>query len=957
MEFRLLGPVEIVSACGALEVGPPKQRIVLASLLLTPRQAVPADVLAGRLWGEEPPLAARESLYAYIARLRRSLRQAADGDEPVRLLRGAGGYLIDVEPDGVDLHRFRRLVEEARTARTVGEDGRAVRRLREALAMWRGKPVAGLPGDWAVRLRDGLSQQRVAAMTQLGAVQLDCGRHADIVDDLAGWVAEHPLSEPLVAHLMLALYRSGRATEALMVYERTRRHLAEALGNDPARTLQLLHQQILRQDPALTPASAADTEAAGSAHAPAAPPPRRPVESVTPAQLPADVAAFAGRAEHLRRLDALLPDGDDGTPTVVISAIGGAAGVGKTALAVHWAHRVADRFPDGQLYVNLRGFDPDGSAMNPAEALRGFVDAFEVPPQRVPEDLTARAALYRSLLAGRRMLVVLDNARDADQVRPLLPGSPGCVAVVTSRNQLSGLVAAEGARPLVLDLLTATEARQMLARRVGAARVAAEPIAVDEIIERCARLPLALAIVAARAATHPDFPLGTLADELRDSRQRLDVLTGDDATTDVRAVFSWSYQTLGPGAGRLFRLLGLHPGPDFAAPAAASLAGVPVRYLRPLLAELTRGQLVREHTPGRYGFHDLLRAYATELAHQHDADDVRRAALHRLLDHYLHTAHGAGMLLEPYQEPITLAPPIAGVIREDLAEHEDALAWFAAEHSQLTAAVEQAARTGCDTHAWQLAWSLSPYFQRRGHWRDWATVQQTALDAARRLADPVGRAYAHRGLGAAQMWLGRYDEAQPHLRHAIELYDEVGNYNAQARTQLLRAALYARQERLQEAFDQTREAHDLYVATGNQTGRARTLNNMGWYSIQLGHHQAALAHCRKALTLQEEVGDRIGQANTWDSLGYAHYHLGEHTQAATCYQRAIDLYRELGDQYDQSSALTRLGDVLVASGDGVAARDAWQQALNIFDELGHPDAEQVRAKLVRFADGADQRSG
>jgi hypothetical protein len=355
-----------------------------------------------------------------------------------------------------------------------------------------------------------------------------------------------------------------------------------------------------------------------------------------PRQLPAAVAHFAGRTGELATLTGLLHGRADTGGTVVISAIGGTAGVGKTALAVHWAHRVADRFPDGQLYVNLRGFDPGGQVMDPAEAVRRFLDALNVSPERIPVDLDAQAALYRSQLAGKRMLVVLDNARDTAQVRPLLPGAPGCLVVVTSRNQLTGLIASDGAHPVTLDLLTGEEARQLMVRRVGADRVAAEPAAVAEIITRCAHLPLALVLVAARAAVRPHGGLRVLAKELRDARQRWQMLTGDDPASDVQAVFSWSYQTLTSDAARLFRLLGLHPGPEVSAVAAASLARLPASTARPVLTELTGASLLVEHTPGRYAFHDLLRAYATDLTQRIDSDRHRRAATHRMLDHYLH---------------------------------------------------------------------------------------------------------------------------------------------------------------------------------------------------------------------------------------------------------------------------------------------------------------------------------
>jgi len=671
-----------------------------------------------------------------------------------------------------------------------------------------------------------------------------------------------------------------------------------------------------------------------------------------PAQLPLDVRGFTGRGDELDRLDALLAQTAD-QPTAVVVALSGTAGVGKTALAVHWAHRVADRFPDGQLYVNLRGFHPNGSAMEPAEAVRGFLDAFAVPPQRIPTTLTAQAALYRSLLAGRRVLVVLDNASAADQVRPLLPSNPTALVVVTSRNQLTGLVAVEGAHPLTLDLLTRDEAHELLARRLGADRVAAEPGAVDEIITRCARLPLALTIVAARAAIHPDFPLAVLAAELLDTPGRLDALGDPDALADVRAAFSLSYHTLNTDAARLFRQLSLHPGPDISAPAAGSLSGVPIRRGRRLLAELTHANLISEHRSGRYTFHDLLRAYATELTHALDSDTQRLAASRRMLDHYLHTAHTAARQLHPCRDPITPAPPQSGVTAEDLPSHERALDWFAVEHATLLAIIDEAASGGFDMHTWQLAWTLADYLDRRGHWHDCAATQGVALEAAQRLVDLAAQAYAHRGLAGALARLGRLDDAHTHYRQALALSGELGDHTAQAHVHLLLAWISELGGNNHEALNHAQRALDLSEVTGDPTWRALALNMVGWYHALLGDHQRALNHCQQALNLQQTFRDRFGEAGTWDSLGYAHHHLGNHQQAIVCYQHAIDLRRELGDLYHEAATLARLGDVHHAAGDPDTGRNAWQRALNILDELGHPDADHIRTKLCQTHCRAD----
>jgi tetratricopeptide (TPR) repeat protein len=665
-----------------------------------------------------------------------------------------------------------------------------------------------------------------------------------------------------------------------------------------------------------------------------------------PRQLPAAVAHFAGRADELAALNGLLRDRADTGGTVVISAIGGTAGVGKTTLAVYWAHQVAHRFPDGQLYVNLRGFDPGGQVMDPDEAVRRFLNALQVPADRIPADPDAQAALYRSQLAGRRMLIVLDNARDTGQVLPLLPGAPTCLVLVTSRNQLTSLVAMNGAYPISLDLMSTAEARELLAGRLGPDRMAAEPDAVERIIIRSAQLPLALAIVAARATSSPRLPLAMLAGDLVEAHEPLDALTGDDPHTDVRAVFSWSYRALTPEARRLFRLLGLHPGPDVSPHAAASLSAVTLAEVRLPLAELTRANLLVEQPPGRYTFHDLLRAYASQLAHASDSDQDRIATTRRMLDHYLHTAYAAAQLLDPLRDPILLTAPQPGVAPEYPADHQQALAWFTTERAVLLAAVDRAATTGFDTYAWRLVWTLEDFLDRRGHWHDWVTACRAALAAAGRLADPNAHANAHRHLARAYTRLGLFDDAYSHLQRALDLYHQAGDQIGEAYTHNNLAVVRGRQGRYAEALDHARRSLALHRAADHTIGQADALNLVGWYHAQLGDHQETLISCEQALTLYRRLRDRPGQAATWDSLGYAHHHLGDHDLAVICYQHAIDLYQELGDRYEEASALACLGDVHHTAGTPGASRDAWRRALTILEELDHPDAERVRVKLA-----------
>ena len=666
-----------------------------------------------------------------------------------------------------------------------------------------------------------------------------------------------------------------------------------------------------------------------------------------PRQLPAAVPGFVGREAELRALSAPLdqPGGPPGT--VLISAIDGTAGVGKTALAVYWAHSVAWRFGDGQLYVNLHGFGPPGPPVTPAEVVRGFLDALEVPPEKIPARPESQAALYRSLLVGRRLLIVLDNARDTEQVRPLLPGSPGSLVVVTSRAELAGLAAIEGARLLTLDVLTGSEAVELLARRLGRDRVTAEPAALTALAGFCARLPLALAIAAARAAARPRFPLAVLAAELRDDAGRLDALDVGDAASSVQAVFSWSCRQLTGPAARLFRLLSVHPGPDISAPAAASLTGSGPHESHQMLGELTRAHLISEHAPGRYAFHDLLRAYAAEQARAHDGASARRAALHRVLDHYLHTAYAARLLLRPPpRPPITLVVPQPGVTPESPGGYQQALDWFTAEHQVLLAVASLAAETGFDVYAWQLPWSMADFLVRCGYLHERAALQRSALEAATRLGDKSGQAAALLQLGAACHALGDYDQARDRLSDGLGLYRQIGDLCGEARVRMMIGSLLGDQGRDAAALSQAEQALDLFRALGDRAGQAGALNDIGCCHAELGHLRQARVVCEEALALQQELGNRIGEAVSWDSLGRAEYQLGNLAGAAECYQRAMRLFRELRARSAEAEACTHLGDIRHADGDHFAARTAWLRALDIFDDLHHPQADKVRERLM-----------
>lgn len=913
-EIRLLGAVEVWAAGKLLPTGQPKQRSVLATLAVDAGRLVTWDTLVYRVWGDSPPNGVRAALYSYVTRLRQLLGQAAAHDgEPSPLDRGrSGGYVLRIDPDKVDLHRFRDLVDRSRAANVSAQAAM----LREALALWRGEALSGISGHWAARMREGWRQERMDAVVSWAQAEQRLGRPGVVIGPLADMLAENPLVEPLALELMRALCSTGRRAEALDCFAVMRHRLVEELGAEPGTELRELHQHILR-----------DTIAPDQLTSPGA--------RYVPAQLPRNIPGFTGRDVELARLDSLSADG---RPVAVVV---GTAGIGKTTLAVHWGHRASGRFPDGQLYLNLRGFDPDGRPTGPATAVRGFLEALDVPQPRLPTDFDAQVALYRSLLAGKRILVVLDNAYDAEQIRPLLPAARGCMAVVTSRNHLPGLVVTEGAHPIHLDLLSTNESLDLLSRRLGHARVDAEPAAAVAIVERCARLPLALAIVAARAVTHPGLTLAGLALELADTQARLDALDTGDQATQIRAVFSWSYTGVSRSAARIFRLLGLPPGPDISLAAAASLADLPIADIRPLLAELAEAHLINEHAPGRFTLHDLLRAYAAEQPESH-----RHAATHRLLDHYLHSANAADRLTNPHRDPITLPAAQPGSIVDGVTDVRLADAWLTTEHHVLLTTINHAMANGWDTHTWQLGWILAHSLYRRGYWHDQVSTGRAAVAAAQRVGDVLAQSRTSRSLARAYLQLGDYDRAQTHLGTALNLADGADDQVGQADAHHILGWVLERKGCHTEAFASARQALTLYRTAGHVSGEARALNTIGWFHAQLGDHHEALRLCEGALDLHQKLGHREGQAATWHSLGYTRHHLGQHERALTCYQHALALFRDLHDRYYEGDTLARIGDTHRAAGHLGPADIAWRLALTILDDLNHPDAEDVRKRIA-----------
>ncbi len=684
---------------------------------------------------------------------------------------------------------------------------------------------------------------------------------------------------------------------------------------------------------------------------------------VVPRRLPAGAAFFAGREAELKELDALLgqdggqygPDGPGGA--VVISAVAGMAGVGKTALAVHWARRVAGRFPDGQLYVNLRGYDAEGAAVTAEEVTGWFLLALGVPAGQIPADAQARSGLYRSVLAGRRVLVMLDNARDAAQVRPLLPGSAGCLVVVTSRSALAGLAAAEGARPLRLGPLGAEQGVRLLAARLGPERVAAEPGAVTELVARCGHLPLALAVMAARAAADPGLPLGVLAEQLAGAADaeaaagaagpgpgRLEVLETGDPATSLGQLLSWSHRQLSPPAAQMFAMLGVHCGPDITVPAAASLAGVSRPQAGRALAELADASLAAEHRPGRYVLHDLVRGYAAGVARQALGEAGIRAAVERSVDHYLHT----GYISCDLPPPFALAPPAPGVLPEKLPGEAELQDWAQTNQQVQLQAIAQAAAAGLVTRAWQMffgqAWSLGG----QGYWADCLAIAEVVVAAAEATGDQVALGWTHATVGRYGTFTGAHDEDRAHLARALDHFRRAGDLSGQAWAHLFTSGAYTMRGDLAEAIVQSGQALALFRQTGDQAGQGWALAGLGICHAYLGDCELARGYAGQALEVTPETGDPTTLAMAWHARAFVHSQLGEQRKAISCYRQALALAGERKHPMARGVLvimLAEFGDICRAAGDLPAAVQAWQQALQVLSDLGWPDLFGIQARL------------
>lgn len=914
MEVRLLGPVELWRDGREVRLGTPQQRLVLAALAIAPGEPVAVADLVTRVWGDGLPGDARNVLQTHVSRLRGLVAGATGVPRSQAIRRTGDSYLLAVAPEQVDLCRARQLVADARRVAADGPAGdRAASALaRQAAELRRGTPLAGLRGGWVEQARAGIEQEWLGWQVDRFEAELRLGQPEAVAGPLSALLTDHPLDERLAQLLMLALYRTGQQSEALRVYGRIRQRLIEELGDEPGSRLQRLHQQVLRRDPQLDHPSPPAGEPVGSEPVGSGPVSSGPAGSTTgspgagagrpvpvrPRQLPPEVPNFTGRASKLRQLDSLLHDRAANRSVAVISAVAGMAGVGKTALAIYWGHRVRDQFPDGQLYVDLRGYAP-GPPRSPASVLAAFLRSLGVAADQVPVDLDEAAALYRSLLADRMVLIVLDNAADSAQIRPLLPGASRSVVLVTSRAALPGLVVREGAHRLDLDLLTEPESVGLLAALLGPDRAAAEPAAVAELAQRCAYLPLALRVAA--ASLPPGGRVADLVAQLRD-RGTLPVLAGaGEADVTVPAVFDLSYTRLPAPTQRAFRLLGLVPGPDLTAEALAALTAATPAQAEVWLAELARLHLVKPVARDRYVCHDLLREYAAGRAQDEDAGDWQ-AALTRLNDYYLSAADAATNRILPH--PLRL-PPDQDRARPqvEFADPDEAVRWLDAELPNLVAAAQRAAadRTGDPAPAWLLSHTLIPFLRLRGFPAEAAAIVDAALVAAEAAGE-------RRGYGAAL--LGR-------------------------------ASLHHQQGRWHAAVDDLTEALDAFRETGWAEGQAVLLQNLGLAHGQLGKLEAALPFHREALALYERTGSRYGAASVIGNLAIDVMQLGRLAEAAELARRCLATFAGLGSRQREALNVGNLGEIHRLMGEFGPARRCYRQALLWCQEIGDRDGEGV----------------
>jgi DNA-binding SARP family transcriptional activator len=938
--FRILGPLEVRTDRGWAKIGAGKQRSVLGTLLLRPGEPVSTDVLIDEVWPDKPPAKAANLISVYVHHLRKLI---GDADGQVIVTR-APGYQLALGPGDLDADRFTALVANGRRALADDVPERAVEMLDEALSLWRGPALADVRLTHQMTAeKDRLEESRAGAEELHAEASLACGRYAEAVPRLRRLLADHPLREKLWALLMRALCGAGRQAEALEVYEKARKTISEELGVDPGAELRQLHQQILD----------ADNEQVLVGLAMPAPAPVAP--SPVPAQLPADIADFTGRSGQVEQLRELLAgtavaDGSPGAVRVVL--VVGPGGQGKTTLAVHAAHLLRGEFPDGQLYAPLFGAT---QSADPAEVLARFLRDLGADPARIPLDAEERAALYRTRLDGRRMLIVLDDAHDIDQVRPLLPGSASCAVLITARKWIPELA---GGAVLDLDVLSEDEARTLFTKIVGGKRVADEPGAASEVLAACAGLPLAIRIAGARLATRGNWSIRVLADRLADERRRLDEFRVGNLA--VRASFEVSFASLpgppvdgGLAPAQAFRMLGLWTGPSISLPAAAALLGEPQDTVADVLDVLFDAHLLESPEPYRYRFHDLLRVYAADRARTQETGEDRTAAITRILTWYLHTTEAAARVISPEYARVPLGPLPPSVQPLSFTELDGAIAWCEAEGAGLVAATHLAAASGLHEIAWKLPAVAMSFYYRRSYWGEWMATDQVGLAAARTLGDRRAEAWMLNHLGMAY-GVQRMPESIGCFEQALAIYRELGDEQGEARAAANAPQAYIDLGRFGDALSAAGRSLAIQRRQGNRHLEGVTLGILGRACRELDRLAEAVNYLEQALAIFRELGQRYAEADSLTDLGDASLGLGQVENAIARLSESLVIRREIGDRHGEAATLHLLGVALDRSGDRPQARDRLIEALRLSESLGdHSQARAVRNALADLDRPAD----
>lgn len=905
MDFRLLGPLELWSAGRQHNTGSTKGRCVLAILLLNLGTTVPVDVLIDRVWDADPPPKARESLSAYVTRLRRVLREA--GGDREQLVGRARGYLLDADPEDVDLYRFRQLRRQAIALAGSSDPEHAVLLLREADALWRGQALAGLPGESIARMRHSLEEERRAATLERIELELALGRDAELVADLEQLSDRFSLDESFAAHRMTALYRSGRLNDALRVYRDTRMGLISELGTEPGPALSELHERILRRDAGLAVTVARQQFS----------------RSPLPDTLPRGSGQFVGRAEEMR----LLTMSHDGASLVQI--VTGMPGVGKTALAVEAARRMAGKYPDGQLFLTFGTHDPRNAPADAASASHRLLRLIGVPASQIPQEPAERAALWRHQIARRRAVVVLDDVAEPEQVRLLLPSAGECRVLITGRRRMDGL---GGARELVLSAMPASDAIELFTQVAGPAS-AGDPGMIAEIVRLCGCLPLAIQLAA--SGLRQSHPIG-----LTDLIEELSHPTATSGSTaavgpEIAAAFELSYRSLAESRRLFFRRLGLHPGSEITVHAAAALGGGSAAEAEAALAVLLDHHLL-QRTGGYFHFHDLLRRFAADCAMREDAAPIRRRAFGRLLDYYLATAGHASRLLYPHSRRVLTRGPLPVAAAPSVDTMDRAANWMDLEWRNILHAARYAGEHERKQQCADLTLTLAAFLEADGHWGEAAAAHTFALQACRDVADLQGVAAVSLALSVVSSRSGHYQDALRHGEEAVAVCRSLADQPGEAAALDQIGTVHRGRARFREALAYHQEASNLFRASADAQGLADAQNHAGIACYHLGRYQEAVNRMQAALALYRRLGDLRGEAKAMNNLGNMQRYQGYHRDALQSYQGALEIFAVIGGEQNQGILHHNIGCIYHYKGNFEEALDAFRRALAIYRRIDDP---------------------